>query len=81
MSIREDAVIVMQEGEIRETVKRGGDRGAEPRWEVRMGTHQDQEHPQTGLGPLSVLEVRPFPDNVIQCLSRGQDVGHITVAH
>lgn len=62
-------------------MKRGGDRSAEPRWEVRTGTHQDQEHPQMGLRPLLVLEVRPFPDDVIQCLSRGQDIGHITVAH
>lgn len=81
MSIREDAAIATQEGGTKRNSEKRRARGAEPRWEVRTDIHQDQEHPQMGLGPPSVLEVRPCPDDVIQCLSRGQDVGHITVAH
>lgn len=39
---------------------------AEPRWEVRTDTQQEEEYAQMRLGPPSVLEVRPCLDDVVQ---------------
>lgn len=79
MSPREDTVVPMQEiikaklcNEKTEMPVQG---------EGRTDAQQEEERPQRGLGSPSVLEVRPRPDDVVQCLPRGQSVGHITVTH
>lgn len=39
------------------------------------------EQSQKDLGLLSVFEMRPGADDVVQSLPRRQGLGHITVAH
>lgn len=78
ISSREDKIIPTKEMNKVKFLK-WEDRDTNPRWEVMTDTQQEEEHPH--IGPPSVLEVEPRLDNVVQCLTRGQSIGHITVTH